>query len=421
MQILSRAFLGEKIKRQDVLTNRTLNGGGGFYTVDDRNQLVTEPSFSDVYDANGNLTTRSGGGSLYSFGYDNENRLITATWYNNSKSEFKYDGLSRLRTRDDYIWMGSGWYPNGTVRYIYDGMNVVQERSSANTPTAAYTRGPDLSGTLQGAGGIGGMLARSHGYSGGSWSTHNFYHADGTGNITYLVNSVQGLAAKYKYDPYGRTISSTGPLSAANLYRFSSKEINLNSGMYYYGYRFYHPMLQRWMNRDPIGEAGFRAQFRVLSKPVRMHLTAYSFVSNDPLSACDPFGLTDYRGIDEIVNGSTSLEDCLDGCDNLRQKDLQRLVGPAAAARTTGTLIGGMVVVVGGLLLVPPPSRIIGCVVIVGGGLYCGYEWCHNTNKEEKGEAETKDRFGRCCASCGERWDDIDTAIQHFQQIYPNW
>jgi hypothetical protein len=55
------------------------------------------------------------------------------------------------------------------TRKVYESMNVVQERTSANTPTVAYTRGLDPSGTLQGAGGIAGMLARSHGYSAGNW------------------------------------------------------------------------------------------------------------------------------------------------------------------------------------------------------------------------------------------------------------
>ncbi len=42
-----------------------------------------------------------------------------------------------------------------------------------------YTRGLDLSGTLEGAGGIGGLLART--LSGASY----YYHADGNGNVTY--------------------------------------------------------------------------------------------------------------------------------------------------------------------------------------------------------------------------------------------
>src|SRR6185436_19807024 len=119
------------------------------------------------------------------------------------------------------------------------------------------TRGTDLSGSLEGAGGIAGLLARSHTYSSGNFSTHNCYHADGNGNITYLVNSSQTLAASYRYDPYGNAISSSGSLASANVYRFSSKEAHINSGLYYYGYRWYDPNLQRRPIRDPLGEPGF--------------------------------------------------------------------------------------------------------------------------------------------------------------------
>mgnify|MGYP007064294731 CR=1 FL=1 len=118
------------------------------------------------------------------------------------------------------------------ARYVYDGMRVIQERNTSNTPTVSYTRGNDLSGSLEGAGGIGGLLGRSHGYSSGSWSTHNHYHADGNGNVTYLVNSGQTSEAIYRYDPYGRTMSQTGTLATAKRYRFSSKEVHSQSGMY---------------------------------------------------------------------------------------------------------------------------------------------------------------------------------------------
>src|SRR5437016_4421629 len=119
----------------------------------------------------------------------------------------------------------------------------IQERNGTNNaPLVSYTRGNDLSGSLEGAGGIGGLLARSHGYSSGNWTTHNFYHADGNGNITYIVNSSQALAASYRYDPFGRTMSSSGTLASANVYRFSSKERYLPPAtgieLYYYGYRF---------------------------------------------------------------------------------------------------------------------------------------------------------------------------------------
>jgi RHS repeat-associated protein len=134
---------------------------------------------------------------------------------------------------------------------------LVQERNSANTPTVTYTRGRDLSGSLAGAGGIGGLLARSHGYSGGNWSSHHAYHADGNGNVTALADSAGALQASYRYDPYGRYLAGGGTLASANVLRFSSKPWvgfagSATSGLYYYGYRFYDPYLQRWVNRDPI-------------------------------------------------------------------------------------------------------------------------------------------------------------------------
>jgi len=187
-----------------------------------------------------------------SYSYDAENQLIsaqTASWW---RTEWVYDGRSRLRVRKEYSWSG-GYVLTNEVHYIYDGMRVIQERNSSNTPTVSYTRGSDLSGSLEGAGGIGGLLARSHGYSSGNWTTHNHYHADGNGNITYMVDASQAVAASYRYDPFGNTISSSGTLASANLYRFSSKENQGNSGLYYYGYRFYDPNLQRWPNRDPLG------------------------------------------------------------------------------------------------------------------------------------------------------------------------
>jgi len=190
-----------------------------------------------------------------------------------------YDGLRRLRSRAEFVWIGSGWYPNTTTLYVYDGRRVVQERNSANGPTVSYVRGLDLSGTSEGAGGIGGLLARSSGYqTNGSWTSHAFYHADGGGNVTFLSPSTySGTMTRYSYDAYGRTTSLNGPLATANVYRFSSKELHAASGHYYYGYRFYDPQAQRWINRDPLGEAG--------------GMNLYQFVKGNPSKHYDPHGL----------------------------------------------------------------------------------------------------------------------------------
>jgi RHS repeat-associated protein len=104
------------------------------------------------------------------------------------------------------------------------------------------------------------------------------YHADGNGNVTMLVGTGSPtIKAYYKYDPFGRTIGSAGSLVGVNAMRFSSKPVMGSSELYCYGYRFYDPSSQRWLNRDPIGENG--------------GLNLYDFVSNDPLRYIDILGL----------------------------------------------------------------------------------------------------------------------------------
>jgi len=258
------------------LSYRTNNGVPTSFTLNTKNEVTKVGSKKYHYDGNGNRIDIHE--DLPWYGYDDENRLIVVEDEGSGwRTEFTYDGTGRLRVRLDYAWSASYWVLASRTYYLYDGMRVIQERNSSNVPLVSYTRGTDLSVTLEGAGGIGGLLGRSHGYSAGNWSTHNFYHADGNGNITYLVNSSQGLAASYRYDPYGNTISSSGTLASANVYRFSSKEIHANSGLYYYGFRFYDPNTQRWLNHDPVQERG--------------GLNLYGFVLNNPVNFDDPLGL----------------------------------------------------------------------------------------------------------------------------------
>jgi RHS repeat-associated protein len=237
---------------------RTNNGTAWPFETDIKNQLTLSPEGECNYDDNGNLVRYDGWS--WNFAYDDENRLIAVEQEADFRSQFIYDGLGRLRKRIDSSWIflddDFGWSPDSAVVYVYDGMRVIQERDGNNAPAVSYTRGTDLSGSLEGAGGIGGLLARSHGYSSGNWSTHNFYHADGNGNITYLESSSQTLSASYRYDPFGNTVSSSGTLAFANSYQYSSKMILPAFGLYYYGYRWYAPNLQRWLTKDPLGEYG---------------------------------------------------------------------------------------------------------------------------------------------------------------------
>src|SRR5208337_3822316 len=118
-----------------------------------------------------------------------------------------------------------------------------------------YVWGLDLSGSPQGAGGVGGLLEVScH----GTQTTNTFAAHDGNGNVMALVNSADGtLVAGYDYGPFGEVIRATGPMAKANPFRFSTKYQDDESELVCYPYRFYSASTGRWLSRDPIDELGF--------------------------------------------------------------------------------------------------------------------------------------------------------------------
>lgn len=84
------------------------------------------------------------------------------------------------------------------------------------------------------------------------------------------------IAARYEYDPFGKTIFAEGVMASENHYRFSTKYQDTETGFYYYGYRYYDAEMGRWINRDPIAENG--------------GINVYEFVFNNANSFIDILG-----------------------------------------------------------------------------------------------------------------------------------
>ena len=151
-----------------------------------------------------------------------------------------------------------------TTLFLYDGWNVVAEYASTSTSFEArsiHTWGLDLSGGLQGAGGVGGLLAVGRIPETGSPANAVWYFPtyDGNGNISEYLDLAGAPVAHYEYDPFGNEItpdSKKGGLHDAFAYRFSTKPFDTITGWYYYGFRYLIPVTGRWAGRDPIGERG---------------------------------------------------------------------------------------------------------------------------------------------------------------------
>ncbi len=264
----------------DDIGNRKQSSVAAFtttYTPNSLNQYTSVTSAASVvnpvYDDDGNQLSGANGQAMgQTFVWDGENRLSTVKdAAGNDLVSYSYDHASRRVKRTD---------ATSTTLYVYDGWNCVTEydvHPSSFTLHTSYLWGTDLSGSLQGAGGVGGLLSVQS-LSSSSLVSSVFYPTyDGNGNISEYVDATGTLVAHLEYDAFGNVIASSGNVASFD-YRFSTKPQDAVTGWFYYGYRWFDAVTGRWTTRDPIAEKG--------------GVNLYGMVGNDGLSLFDVLGLS---------------------------------------------------------------------------------------------------------------------------------
>ena len=252
----------------DHMGNRTgghQNDVSGTYTSsnphDGLNQYSTARNLTVDYDNAGNMTDYG----TKDYAYDAEDRLVKVTV-----------GTTHYKYKYDYLGRRIGKYTGSTLnkKFVYQGWNLIAELSSTGTVQRTFTWGLDVSTTLHGAGGVGGLLMIDD-----ELTSKRYYPIyDGSRNIVGLYDQAGALVASYEYDAFGRIIlQSSGDYSDDNPFRFSTKYTDDETGLVYYGHRYYEPELGRFINRDPIEEDG--------------GLNLYGFVGNDPVNFYDYLGM----------------------------------------------------------------------------------------------------------------------------------
>lgn len=236
----------------DLASNRTSELVAATTTISTSNNVNEITSQSGgvnrtlTYDLNGSITSDGG---TRTFEWDGANRLVAINYTGfTTRSEFTYDGLNRVAK----IVEKTGGTINSTRKCVWSGQEKCEFRDAADAVTLRlYSQGQ---------------------YAG---TTPYFYTRDHLGSIREMFTGSGTVVARYDYDPYGRstTVLGTTPtdFNFTGLYRHSKSNLDLAV------YRAYDPDLGRWLNRDPIGEAG--------------GINLYGYVANDPVNGLDLLGL----------------------------------------------------------------------------------------------------------------------------------
>ncbi len=117
----------------------------------------------------------------------------------------------------------------GNIHYYYDDQSVIEERTEADNLLAHY-RFADKLLSLQ------------------TPTETNFYHQDALGSTTNLTDVTGAVKVSYKLDPWGQVREQTG--SSVNRQIFTGQETDENTGLIYFGARFYDPDTGRFITQD---------------------------------------------------------------------------------------------------------------------------------------------------------------------------
>jgi RHS repeat-associated protein len=261
------------------------------------NQLTQiDGSSQDIeYDRAGNaIKIRPGAGGdwnkHFSLVWDAWNRLVEVKDENGvTVQKNAYDGLTRRITKES----------GGAVTHTYwsDRWKPVEERiGSATTAARSYLWGERPGHRDE-------LVLRDRDTDGNGTLDERLYATMDYFNGTAVLNSSGAVQERYAYSAFGVRRIMAGDFSPRSTssyawdFGFQGQFRDAETGWYNYGYRFYVPLLGRWINRDPIGERG--------------GANNYQFIKNSPVNINDLFGLTDAIACcdqDAIDKGKAELE-----------------------------------------------------------------------------------------------------------------
>jgi len=228
---------------------------------------------SFTYDLNGNMLTQvdTASGLNRNIAWDDENR-ITSTNDSGTVTSYAYDDKGERVIKNGKF---------GNVVYVNNNFAVRNGTLKSKHIFAGNTR-----------------LASKLVDSGTDRGTY-YYHADHLGSSNAITTKTGSFHEHIEYFPYGETWVEEKVSGGVELgYKFTAKELDAETGLYYFGARYYDAVLSRWVSVDPAFDKFLPKGTNNDKLPAggvfrTSNLGMYVYSSHNPLVYIDPDGRWD--------------------------------------------------------------------------------------------------------------------------------
>ncbi|MBI4847635.1 MAG: hypothetical protein HY808_03540, partial [Nitrospirae bacterium] len=244
----STSYGGTLTWQYNTIGNMTYNSRYGNYSYNDpahKHAVTNAGADTYTYDANGNMT--GGAGRAFIYNYDNRaisvryGNKVVVSWYDADGNRFEKNVFPAVGvpTTTTYISKLYECTDGVCTKYIFAG-----------TQRIAKINGAEI----------------------------NYYHTDHLGSSSVITDAAGTKVQEVQYYPFGETLVNNGSVDVS--YKFTGQEEDAETGLYYYGARYYDPKLARFVSADTIVPEPFDPQA----------LNRYSYVLNNPVIFTDPSG-----------------------------------------------------------------------------------------------------------------------------------
>lgn len=230
---------------QRIFTNGTLKGGHG--------QMGNYTVYVNPY-----VVLKSGGYTKHF--YIEGQRILSKLgggWDNNGQGPIKQAGNGKIDYNSKALQLSDGIVKN--LKFLGADGQILTAGKSGKIPP----------GQVNGTGNV-------------TEQFRYFYHPDHLRSTSYVTDASGEVFQHLEYFAFGETFVDEHSNTDRTPYLFNGKELDEETGLYYYGARYYDPKTSVWQSVDPMAEAA-------------SGLTPYRAFNNNPVYWIDPTGNLEFE------------------------------------------------------------------------------------------------------------------------------